>query len=162
MKKILFIFTLFFFTGVNAQTMYVRPLIGSQTSYPVSNIQKLTFENGNLIVSNISGSNGTFVLAENRYINFTDLTLGTNNPVPTENKFYLYPNPSNQRLNIANLIQNQTPNLIEIISIEGKLLMHLYPTSADSQIDISALPQGIYLCKITNNNQIQTLKFFKQ
>ena len=162
MKKILFIFTLFFFTGVNAQTMYVRPLIGSQTSYPVSNIQKLTFENGNLIVSNISGSNGTFVLAENRYINFTDLTLGTNNPVATENKFYLFPNPSNQWLNIANLIQNQTPNLIEIISIEGKLLMHLYPTSADSQIDISALPQGIYLCKITSNNELQTLKFLKQ
>ena len=162
MKKILIIFTLFFFTGVSSQTMYVRPIIGSQTSYPVSNIQKLTFENGNLLVTNTTGSNGLYVLADNRYINFTDLTLGTNNPVATENNFYLYPNPSIHWLNIANVIQTQTPNLIEIISTEGKLLMHIFPTSPDSQIDISSLSQGIYLCKITSNSKLQTLKFFKQ
>jgi hypothetical protein len=35
--------------------MYVRPIIGAQTAYPVANIQKLTFSGGNLVVTNFMG-----------------------------------------------------------------------------------------------------------
>lgn len=163
MKKLLFLTALLSWCNViQAQTMYVRPLVGSQTSFPVANIQRLTFDNGNLIVTNETGPNGTFALADNRYINFTDLTLGTSNPVAIENKFYVYPNPSNQWLNIANANSTQTLSLIEIISIDGKLLMQHKPTTSDAQIDISSLPQGMYLCRISSDSKQQTLKFLKQ
>jgi hypothetical protein len=92
-----------------AQTMYVRPLSGSQTSYSVANIKKLTFENGNLVVNTTSGVNDIFALAENRYLNFTNLPLGTTNSVVEENKFYVYPNPSNQWLNIAHTNSSTKP-----------------------------------------------------
>ena len=52
-------FILFFFglafMSIKAQTMYVRPIIGAQTAYPVANIQKLTFSGGNLVVINFMG-----------------------------------------------------------------------------------------------------------
>ena len=162
MKKIYFICAVFFALGASAQTMYVRPIFGNQSIYPVANIQKLTFENGNLLVTNTTGSNGLYALADNRYINFTDLTLGTINPIAVENRFYVYPNPSNQWLNIANTNSSQTPNFVEVISVEGKLLMQYNPSTANYQIDISTLPQGMYLCKIISGNQMQTLKFLKQ
>lgn len=148
--------------AIQAQTMYVRPIVGSQTSYPVANIQKLTFDNGNLIVTNTSGPNGTYALADNRYINFTDLTLGISNLIAAESKFYVYPNPSSQWLNIGNANPNQTPTLVEVVSIDGKLLIQYKPLASDTQINISSLPQGMYLCKITSDNQQQTLKFLKQ
>jgi len=148
---------------IQAQTMYVRPKVGSQTSYVVANIQKLTFENGNLIVTNTTGPSGTFALADNRYINFTDLTLETNNPVSVESKFYVYPNPSSQWLNISGSNTLQSVSQIEILSLEGRLLMQQKPADESApQVDISALPQGMYLCKITSDNQQQTLKFLKQ
>jgi len=58
-----------------AQTMYVRPISGTQSFYPVANIQKLTFSDGNLLVSNITSANGTFALSGNRYINFTNINF---------------------------------------------------------------------------------------
>ena len=163
MKILLFLIVLLSCSNtIQAQTMYVRPLVGSQTAYPVANIEKLTFDNGNLIVTNETGPNGTFTLADNRYINFTDLTLGTSNPVAIENKFYVYPNPSNQWLYIANANSTQTLSLIEIISIDGKLLMQHKSLTSDAQIDISSLPQGMYLCRISSHNHQHTLKFIKQ
>lgn len=162
MKTIYIACAALFCLSINAQTMFVRPITGSQTTYSVADIQKLTFDNGNLIVSNETGQNDTFALADNRYITFSDLTLGTSNPVSLESKYYVYPNPSNQWLNIGNENPTQTLRLVEILSIEGKLLTQQKPSTADTQIDISALPQGMYLCKITNGNQQQTLKFSKQ
>jgi hypothetical protein len=78
-SKILMV--LFFFglaiSGLKAQTMYVRPNTGAQSSYAIANIKNLTFSGGNLVVTNLTGANGTFPLSGNRYLNFTNLTLAT-------------------------------------------------------------------------------------
>lgn len=162
MKNIYLAYAAFFCISINAQTMFVRPISGSQITYTVADIQRLTFNNGNLFVFNETSLNGTFNLADNRYINFADLTLGTTSPVLFESKFYLYPNPSNQWLNIGNENPTQTLKLVEILSINGKLLTQQKTLTSDNQIDISTLPKGIYLCKITSGNTTQTLKFIKQ
>lgn len=163
MKKLLLIATIILgLDAMLAQTMYVRSLTGSETTYPIANIQKLIFDNDNFIVINETGPNATFSLNNYRFINFTDLLLGSNNAVFEESKFYVYPNPSSQWLNIANSNPTQTPSLVEVISIDGKLLMQQKPSTTDMQLDISVLPQGIYLCKVTSGNQRQTLKFLKQ
>lgn len=149
---------LFLCFGVNAQTMFVRPITGTQSVYPVTDIQKLTFSGGNLIVNNTIGSSGTFALAANRYINFTDLTLGTISQQVVKNSFYVYPNPVSTVLNITNEDPAQSITHLEIISLEGRVLMK----KNTFQVDISALPRGMYFCRITSNKQTQTIKFLKQ
>ncbi len=149
---------LFLCFGVNAQTMFVRPITGTQSVYPVTDIQKLTFSAGNLIVNNTNGSSGTFALAGNRYINFTDLTLGTISQQVVKNSFYVYPNPVSTVLNITNEDPAQSITHLEIISLEGRVLMK----KNTFQVDISALPRGMYFCRITSNKQTQTIKFLKQ
>jgi hypothetical protein len=43
------------------------------------------------------------------------------------------------------------------------VLLQQKPTSETAQVNISALPQGMYLCKIINqSNKSQTIKFLKQ
>ena len=145
-----------------AQTMYVRPVLGSQTSYPVADIQKLTFDNGNMLVTNNTGVSGSFAISGLRYVSFTDFNLATTNPELATNKFYAYPNPANHILNISGSNTIQRVDNIQILSLEGRLLMQQKPANDALQVDISALPQGMYLCKITNGNQQQTLKFLKQ
>lgn len=147
-----------FFLGVNAQTLYVRPNTGTQSPYPLTNIQKLTFSDGNLLVTNSTGTNGTFALADNRYINFTDLTLGTKSNELVKNRFFLYPNPTATVLNVANDDSSQTLSLIEIISLEGRILIE----QNTAEIEIASLPIGMYFCRITSNNISQTIKFLKQ
>ena len=146
------------FMSSKAQTMYVRPITGAQSSYPVANIQKLTFSGGNFLVTNTNGGNGTFALADNRYINFTDLTLGTTSNALVKNSFYVYPNPSSTILNVVNDDLSQTITHLEIISLEGRVLMeHNSP-----QLEIASLPTGMYFCRITSINKTQTIKFLKQ
>ena len=146
------------FYNVKAQTMYVRPITGAQSAYPVANIQKLTFSNGNLLVTNTTGSNGTFALSANRYINFTDLALGTTSHQLVSNKFYLYPNPTSSVLNVVNEDASLIISHLEIISIEGRVLIEQNTTL----VEIASLPAGMYFCRITSNNETQTIKFLKQ
>ena len=163
MKKTHIIFAVFFCISINAQTMYIRPSAGSQTSYAVAGIQKLTFDNGNMLVTNNAGINGNFALSGLRYINFTDLTLATATQELVKNKYYAYPNPASHVLNISGSKTMQRVSQIEILSLEGRVLLQQKQANNSPQVDIVALPQGMYLCKITNqNNQSQTLKFLKQ
>ena len=160
--SLLFLFGLAF-SGTNAQTMYVRPIAGTQTAYPVANIQKLTFSGGNLVVTNTTGINGTFALADNRYLNFTDLTLVTTSNDLVNNRFYVYPNPVKSVLHIINQDQAQQISRLEIFSLQGRLLFEQNPFGTNTaQVDIAILPQDIYFCKITSNNKTQTIKFLKQ
>ena len=163
MKTIYIACAVLFCLSASAQTMFVRPIAGSQTTYPVADIQKLTFDNGNMLVTNNTSANGTFALSGLRYVSFTDFNLGTTNPELTTNKFYAYPNPASHVLNISGSNAMQRVGQIEILSLEGRLLMQQKPANTTApQVDISALPQGMYLCRIANGNQQQTLKFLKQ
>jgi hypothetical protein len=162
MKKIYIVGALFLCLGAKAQTMYVRPIAGNQTTYPVADIQKLTFDNGNMLVTNITGASGTFALSSLRYVSFTDFALGTTTLIEN-NKFYAYPNPASHLLTISGSNLMQGVENIQILSLEGRLLLQQKPTNTTTpQVDISGLPQGMYLCKITNGNQQQIIKFIKQ
>ncbi len=145
-------------TNLTGQTMYVRPISGSQSAFVVSTIQKLTFTNGFLTVTNTTGDNGTFALSNNRYINFADLTLGTTIQELQLDKFYVYPNPTTTLLNVANDCKGASLLHIEIITLEGCVLMKQYLP----QVDTSSLPKGIYFCRITTSTNSQIIKFLKQ
>jgi hypothetical protein len=163
MKNLLLFCTLLCFSKIHCQTMYVRPITGTQSVYLTDNVRKLTFSNGNLLLTPNSGFVASHPLSDNRYINFTDLTLGISNMEPIKNGFYVYPNPSSQLLHVANVNPNISIGLIQLISLDGKLLLEVKPMeSSNTQLDISALPQGMYLCKISSDNQQQILKFLKQ
>jgi len=163
MKKGHIAFAIFCCLGVNAQTMYVRPITGSQTTYPVADIQKLTFDNGNMLVTNNAGTNGIFALSGLRYVSFTDFNLATTIPTWATNKYFAYPNPANHLLNISGSNIMQRVSNIQVISLEGRLLLQQKPTNESTpQVDISALPQGMYLCTLTIGNQQETIKFLKQ
>ena len=163
MKTIYIASVALFCMSASAQTMFVRPITGSQTTYPVADIQKLTFDNGNMLVTSNTGASGSFALSGLRYVSFTDFNLGTTSPELATNKFYAYPNPASHILNISGSNAMLSVSQIEILSLEGRLLMQQKPAiESTPQVDISALPQGMYLCKITNGNQQETLKFLKQ
>lgn len=145
-------------SGMKAQTMYVRPITGAKDAHSVATIKNLTFSNGNLVVTNLTGGNATFPLSGNRYLNFTDLTLGTTTQELVKKNFYVYPNPVTNVLNITNEDPTQTISHLEIISIEGRVVL----AQNTPQVAVASLPQGMYFCRITSNNQTQTIKFLKQ
>ena len=45
-----------------------------------------------------------------------------------------------------------------IVELEGRVVI----AQNTPQVAVADLPQGMYFCKITSDNQIQTIKFLKQ
>lgn len=149
--------------GIQAQNMFVRTNSSGQTSFPITNISKLIFSNGNISIQNNKGTSNSFELASLRYLNFTDLTLSTPNVESYTEKVLAYPNPVNEYLNLSIPSFFTNVSSINIFTIEGRLLMKADLTDNDlNKIDVSLLPKGMYLCTIQNNSYNQIIKFVKQ
>ena len=151
-------------TGLQAQTMYVRQTSGTQTPYSLSNIKKMSFSSGNITVSKTIGSPDTYSLSGIRYLNFQDLTTNIATAEKQELVMTLYPNPVVDVLNLQLSIKSSQACVIEILSMEGRVVYQekLNQQSDVYQINVSALPKGLYLCKVNNGITTETTKFFKQ
>ncbi len=93
--------------------------------------------------------------------NFNYCTVGLDNPLNTESKTIIYPNPVKDYLNIES---EEIISKIEILDIEGRLLIKKeninninYSTNLDS------LSKGVYILKIIyKNGKISSDKLLKQ
>jgi len=152
-------------TGLQAQTMYVKEKSGTQTAYTLSDIRKMSFSSGNILVIKTSGSTDTYALEDIRYLNFKDLTTGL--PIAKQdnlNNLTVFPNPVNDVLHIQFAASENQQASLELLSIEGKVVYSqtLSRQAVVYQINISSLPKGLYVCKINNGTSIETIKFIKQ
>ena len=151
-------------TGLKAQTMYMKATNGTQTAYVLSNISKMSFSPGNIIVSKTSGSSDTYALSNMRYMNFTNFGTGISEEARAISEIHLFPNPVIEVLNIQLPSTGNSTTVIEIISLEGRVV---YTQSINSntdvyRINIQSLPNGMYICKLNNGTAIETTKFFKK
>jgi hypothetical protein len=165
-KQFQFGLVFFFLLAVSVlqvQTMYVRPITGAQSAYLITNIKKLTFSSGNLVVTPTSGAEVTHSLLGNRHINFADLTLSTPIQQQALTAFYVYPNPVKEVLHISKAELGQSIDAIAIIALDGRMVLEQKQINTNlPQVDVASLPQGMYLCKITSGSKTQNLKFLKQ
>ena len=67
----------------------------------------------------------------------------------------LYPNPAANHLNIVFTGDLNNAN-IEITDLTGLSLLKSKLLSLETQLDVSNLQNGIYLCKTTMNNKVVT------
>jgi hypothetical protein len=150
-------------TGLQAQTLYVKAKSGTQTPYTLSDIKKMTFSSGNLSVNKKAGGTDAYALTNLRYLSF-NLTTEVEEMTSTDSRFIVYPNPVNTELNLQfNEMKNQ-PMSIEILSIDGRVVYNeqLQRNVTTHKVNISELPNGLYLCRITSGTAIETTKFIKQ
>jgi hypothetical protein len=78
--------------------------------------------------------------------------------VATENSISIYPNPVKNELRIEN--GELKINNVELFDLTGKIIFN-FQFSTINSINVSALPQGIYLVKITTDKRIITKKIVK-
>lgn len=92
----------------------------------------------------------------NRFANFTTNTLEKSNVEVST----IYPNPS---IGVFDINSAEIINLVEINSIDGKLIKQENLPSNKITVDIKDFPAGIYFVKIkTAKNTIETKKIIKQ
>ncbi len=78
----------------------------------------------------------------------------------TETDIKLYPNPAHDVLNISSTMDLES---IRVINMAGQEMMNRQNASQSNQLDISSIPNGIYLVSIiTKNQEMITKKFVKE
>lgn len=78
----------------------------------------------------------------------------------TSSGFTVYPNPARDQITIASE-SLQTIDKIEIFDLPGKKVVSKMVSSAETTLDVSVLPTGIYLMQITSGDRKSTVKLAK-
>ncbi|MBK7390610.1 MAG: T9SS type A sorting domain-containing protein [Bacteroidetes bacterium] len=91
------------------------------------------------------------------YGNFT--TAEGDADLPTK-IFRISPNPTDQFIYITFEDRSNKYAEILILDVAGRILSQ-GTSNADTRIDVSQLPDGLYLVRVIRGNKIETMKFLK-
>jgi hypothetical protein len=151
--------------GIEGQDrMYVNEKSGAKTLFLLSDINKLTFNSGNMNVNNKNGTTNNFAFNNIQNMNFFIYTavvdISNTNEVVT-----IYPNPAKDRI-FLNYNINATKKIqVQIMDIQGKVVFQQILNSQAGAnymtISVATLQHGMYLCQLRMDAKIVTTKFLK-
>ena len=87
-----------------------------------------------------------------------DASLGINQF--NSNDFAVYPNPVKNVLNLTSNLADISN--VAVYNLLGQQVIAKPINASQGQIDMSSLPQGTYMVKVTANNQVKTMKVIKE
>jgi hypothetical protein len=124
---------------------------GTETAYTLSEVQKIVFENNTMTVNMKSDSDATGITCVSFLL---VVPVGIENPKLASSVF-VFPNPVQTNLKVAGVEKNVKINLI---NLNGTLLQSIIAQDDSTDINVSSLPQGVYLLQVGD----QVVKFIKQ
>ncbi len=135
--------------------------------YPVSEIQKITFENDKASIHLKNDSTvSEYDIAAIQTMSFEEVLSQVDDFDVYTNQLILYPNPASKVLTIRfEASASPDVDLIQIFDLNGKLISnHTKNLSHTDEysIPVSQLPNGVYLCVIHHHKSISTQKFIKK
>lgn len=153
------------YTGIQAQSLYLKDKNGDLTTYELDSIQKITFSGENLLITSKNNNTNSINVGFIRHLSFNDFTNYNHHVIKVLDKTFISPNPVNEEMTILFPTYQDAPVEIHIINMEGKIVQkqHFQIQSAYNQIRVntSSLTYGLYFCRIINKEEVRTLKFFK-
>lgn len=93
-------------------------------------------------------------------LNWTCLTTGVEETKINSNQFLVYPNPTNNFINIETVNPQNVIKEIILFNVVGKRILQKQLSSSNTftQINVSHLPKGLYFLNILNNEGFVTKK----
>ena len=168
-KKASWIFVFLFaigVTGMRGQTsLQVKDISGTQTSYVLSSIRKLTFATGNMTVSGTDGSTHNFALANVRNMNFSNLTSVAEVDKDADGSLTIYPNPVKDLLRIHYVSTSVENVQLQLLDIQGRIIYQQQLKALQGinpvEIPVGTFQNGLYLCRVVGENKSEIRKFIK-
>lgn len=151
--------------NAHAQTMEITETGETQTSYSLNNIHKMSFSSGNLTITLKDDSDSDYALNELEHLIFSDglvtnlMEDWSNQPQPLNG----YPNPVNNTLTIDLNEFSGGKGIVNLQNIDGvTILSEEVNNQSIYSLDVSHLPEGIYICRYSNNEETKAIKITKQ
>lgn len=141
------------FSGLNAQTgLMIQFADRNKSAFAISNMSKITFQYTNILLKQTSGETVSYPLTAVDKIYFG---LYSDVNFPTSNKVEVYPNPTSNYLQIAELPEQRIK--VDVYNLTGVLVLTALMNAVESRLDVSSLIKGVYIIKVAD----KSIKFNK-
>ena len=147
---------------LHANALQIQQSVGTKSYFAMDSIQKIIFSNGHMIVEDKGNRTDTFSISPTLQISFID-SIPDSSGIAHTTAILSFSHQSQNILDIA-FTGNQNENRsVEIFSVDGALLQATKVTKSNMvSIDLNKQSPGIYVCKITNGLQVQSVSFLKK
>jgi hypothetical protein len=135
-----------------AQSIVIQSQEGSEQTISLSDIQKITFSDGYLVLNYNGGTTQSYAVSTLRKLSFNSTSSTIENALAESVHFFYQ--ATDQHLYFHNLPDSKSS--VTVFRTDGILVIQTTIFS-DGTIDASSLPTGIYLVKVNN----QVYKFQK-
>lgn len=125
-----------------------------------ANLYSPTVGASEMAILKVKVSNGNIIVNATETPVFVKPFGKSNNNPTIFTGIQLFPNPVNHTLTIQGL-QNGKQQQLKVFNSSGKNVSQAVTSSNTFQMNLSALPSGVYFLEISNNEQKQILRFIK-
>lgn len=166
-RWLLLLLLAFSLSVLQAQTfLNVEVKSGTQTSFALSDLKKLTFTSAKMAVIPKTGTHSDFAIPDIHYLDFTNTTsIRETKKNARNNGLKLFPNPVQDILQIEYESGKAENVLIQILDVQGKVL---YQNNLPNQmgvnniyIPVETFRKGLYLCRIKHGTRLEFSRFIK-
>lgn len=128
---------------------------GMSTTYSISNLNKLIFQNGDVVIETKTSSD-SFAISGTRSITFQPIVTSLGGVLDAAELISAYPNPCGNVLHLNDAFSN---GIYLIYDSDGSLVQS---DKATLIINVAGLSNGVYFLTLMGDNNTQTIKFIKQ
>ncbi len=132
---------------------------GNSSSYLLSDVQKITFSSGEMILTKQNQSTSSYLINKIKRLSFEHIITNQEDLVNNDSQVLLYPNPVSNELNI-DITETCT---VSVLNLKGEVLITKeYFEKGKKTILLEDLSSGLYLCQYVSNKEVKTIKIIKE
>ena len=159
----MFLLALLISIGIKAQSIYFNFTNGTNTSYNLTDVRKITFDNDLMNLHLLDGSIYTWNVSTIGYYQYELSNLNIQESLNAANSMNIsvFPNPTSSSINIRFDLFKEDIISISLFDIHGKVILEknlgkIISGQYQETLDISSLNQGFYNCRVQGMNQSVT------
>jgi len=152
-----------------AQSIYFNYSDGSNASYNLVDIRKITFVADEMNMLLFDGSVYSWNVSSIGHYQYDENTIGIDEFLNSANSWQVsvFPNPATNLLNVRYNLPTEDNILISVFDLQGKLLLEIIAGNRakgehEETLDLSTLPAGHYVCRISGQTNTISKNITKQ
>ena len=156
-------------TACFAQSIYFNYTNGTEASYALADVRKITFDDDVMNLHFIDGSLYSWNVSTIGYYQYDESQVNVQEWLNQANAWELsdYPNPTEARLNLQFKVPEADDFSLSLMDAQGKLILEkklgtLSTGVHHESLDLEPLPQGMYICRIAGRQHTITKQIVKK
>ena len=160
--------TMLFAVGLRAQSIHFNYTDGTNASYNLEDVRKITFDTDLMNLHLWDGTVYAWNVSTIGYYQYDESSLNVQAWLNKANAWevVIFPNPPSTNLNVRYNLPKEDVITIALYDMQGKLVLiknlgKLSPGEHQESLDVSNLPKSTYVCHINGRNQSVTKSIIK-